>query len=108
MKQQNVTISSGTDGAIRLSTSVTVFGRAIPVTADLVPSYSGGVLHLDATGLTAAGISLSALTDLTNGLSLSLPLKGLPFTVDAATLTASGSKLILTASANNVRVGSAT
>jgi hypothetical protein len=104
MKQPNVTISEGTNGAIRLSTSVTIASHEFPVTADLVASYSDGNLHLDATGLTAAGISLSGLTDLTKGLSLSLPLKNLPFTLDAATLKASGSNLILTASANDVRV----
>ena len=107
MKQANVTISAGADGAIRLSTSISIAGHQIPVTADLVASYSDGTLHLDATGLTAAGISLSALTNLTKGLSLSLPLKDLPFTLDAATLTASGSNLILTASGNDVRVATA-
>ncbi len=105
LKQPNVTISEGSDGAIRLSTSVTILNRQIPLTADMVASYADGTLHLDATGLSAAGISLSALTDLTKGLSLSLPLKDLPFTLDAATLKASGSNLILTATATNVRVG---
>ena len=104
MNQPGVTISAGPDGAIRLSTTVTILNQKIPLTADLVASYSSGTLHLDATGLSAAGISLGALTNLTKGLSLSLPLKDLPFTLDAATLTASGSDLLLTASANNVRI----
>jgi hypothetical protein len=104
MNQPNVTISSGQNGSIRLSTSVSVFGQKIPITADMVVSYSAGTLHLHATGLTAAGLSLSALTNLTKGLSLSLPLKDLPFTLDAATLTASGSNLLLTATANDVHI----
>ena len=106
MKQPNVTISPGAGGSIRLSTTATVLGRQIPITADLVASYAGGTLHLDATGLTAAGVSLSALTNLTNGLSVSLPLTDLPFTLDAATLTASGPNLVLTATATNVKIAS--
>ena len=104
MNQPGMTISAGLDGAIRLSTTVTILNQKIPLTADLVASYSSGTLHLDATGLSAAGISLGALTNLTKGLSLSLPLKDLPFTLDTATVTASGSDLLLTASANNVRI----
>ena len=104
MKQPNVTIGEGPDGSIRLSTSISILGQKIPITADLVASYSGGTLHLTATGLSAAGISLSVLTDLTKNLSLSLPLKDLPFTLDAATLTASGSNLLLTANATNVKI----
>jgi hypothetical protein len=44
------------------------------------------------------------LNDLTKNLSLALPLKDLPFTVAAATLTASGDHLVLLATANDVGI----
>ncbi len=106
MGQKGVTLSAGSGGAIRASATISVGGQQVAVTADLVASYASGVLHLKANGLDAAGVTLPDVAQLTDGLSLSLPLKGLPFIVQAATLTASGSSLILTATANNVTVGS--
>lgn len=103
----DTTVSAGPDGTIRLSTTVPVQGRSVPVTADLVASYDSGVLHLDATGLTAGGLPIPDVSQLTKQLSLELPLKDLPFTVEAANLRAYGTDLILTATANDVRIGSA-
>ena len=105
LPQAGVKLSAGTDGAIRLSTTVSVAGQKVPVTADLVSSFESGSLHLDAENLSADGISLPDVAGLTKNLSLTLPLKGLPFTVQSADLTASGSNLVLTATANNVTVG---
>ncbi len=105
LPQAGVTISPGTGGAIRVSTTATVLGRQVPVTADIVPSFRAGILHLDATGITAAGTTLPNATELTTKLSLELPLTGLPFTVGAATLTATGTDLVLTATATDVAVG---
>lgn len=98
-------ITAGPNGAIRLSSTVSVAGRSIPVTADLVASFDSGVLHLNATDLRAAGFALPDTADLTRDLSLALPLTGLPLQVDAATLTSAGSDLLLTANATNVRLG---
>ncbi len=98
-------ISAGPNGAIRLSSTVSVAGRDIPVTGDLVASFDAGVLHLNATDLRAAGIALPNTADLTKDFSLTLPLTGLPLQVDAATLTSSGTDLLLTANATNVRLG---
>jgi hypothetical protein len=108
MGQADTTISAGTNGAIRVSTTVTVAGQSVKVTADLHVSFASGALKLDAVDLTAGGVSLPNVADLTKNLSLALPLKDLPFTVDSATLTASGTNLILTATANDVRVGATT
>jgi hypothetical protein len=105
MTQTGAKISAGPNGAIRVSTTVSVSGQQIPVSADLVSSFAGGVLRLVATDVTAAGITLPNVAQLTKNLSLALPLKALPFTVQAATLKAAGASLILTATANNVRVG---
>lgn len=104
ISQTGVTVSAGPGGAIRLSAGIAVAGRTVAVSADLVPSFASGVLRLDATGVSAAGIALPNVAELTRNLSLALPLGDLPFTVDAATLTASGPDLILTATANEVRV----
>lgn len=110
MTQTGVTITAGPRGAIRVSVTISAAGIRIPVSADLVASFSSGALHLDATDVTAAGVDLPSvlglnLSDLTKNLSLALPLNNLPFTVQAATLTASGSDLVLTATANDVRIG---
>ncbi len=109
MTQAGVSITAGPAGAIRVSTTISALGKQIPVSADLTPSFGSGTLHLDATNVTGAGISLSSiaalsLTDLTKNLSLALPLKDLPFTVGAATLTASGNNLVLLATANDVGI----
>lgn len=109
MTQSRVRITPGPGGAIRVSTTISALGRQIPVSADLIPSFSSGSLHLDAEDVTADGISVPktagpGLSELTKSLSLALPLKNLPFTVAAATLTASGSNLVLTATANDVRI----
>ncbi len=83
-----------------------VAGRRVPVTADLLPSFASGTLRLDAKNLTAAGVQLPDVPQLTRDLSLALPLEDLPFEVQAATLEASGTNLVLTASANDIRIGS--
>ncbi len=105
--QAGAVISAGPNGAIKVSGTASVAGRVVPVTAALVASFTAGVLRLDATDLEAAGLGVPNLAQLTKGLSLALPLTGLPFTVEAATLTASGSQLILTAIADNVRLAPA-
>jgi hypothetical protein len=109
MTQAGVRVTAGPGGAIRVGTTISALGKQIPVSADLIPSFSSGTLHLDATNLTAAAISVSSiagprLNDLTKNLSLALPLKDLPFTVAAATLTASGDHLVLLATANDVGI----
>jgi hypothetical protein len=102
LPQTGVTISAGKDGGVRLSTTVTVQGQPVPVTADVVASYRSGILHLDATGITAAGIALPNVAQLTRNLSLQLPLTGLPFTVETATVTAAGTNVLLSATARNI------
>jgi hypothetical protein len=101
------TVSAGPDGTIRVSSAVGLEGQSIPVTADLVASYDSGVLRLNASGLTAGGLPIPEVSRLTKELSVELPLKNLPFTVEAANLRSSGTDLILTATANNVKIGSA-
>ncbi|SDO44724.1 Protein of unknown function [Nakamurella panacisegetis] len=108
LPQAGVRISAGPDGSIRLATTVSVAGQKIPLTADLVTSFESGSLHLDAENLDAAGIALPNVAGLQKNLSLVLPLKGLPFAVESADLTASGSNLVLTATAKNIAMGATT
>ena len=102
--QSGATVSAGTDGSIEVTAPVSVAGRSISVTADLLPSFSAGVLRLNATNVRAAGISLPDVDNLTQNLSVALPLNTLPFEVDGATVTSSGSNLVLSATAYNVRL----
>ena len=99
-------ISAGPNGAIRIGTTVSVAGQSIPVTADLVSSYSSGALHLNAKNITADGFTLPDVAQVSQDLSLDLPLKDLPFTVRTATLTAAGANLVLTAAAADLRLSS--
>jgi hypothetical protein len=52
----------------------------------------------------AAGIAVPDIDAVTRQLSVTLPLDQLPFTVDGATVISSGSDLVLTATAYNVRL----
>lgn len=105
LPQSGVQIRAGANGAIRISTTVSIAGQQIPITADLISSFTSGSLHLDAENVSAAGVTIPDVGGLTKELSLALPMDQLPFTVQAAELTASGSDLVLTATANNVTVG---
>ncbi len=102
--QGGARVSAGTDGSIEVSAPLSIAGRSIAVTADLLPSFSAGVLRLNATNVRAAGISLPDVDTITQNLSVTLPLDKLPFAVDGATVTSSGSDLVLTATAYNVRL----
>ena len=99
-------VSAGGDGTIRVSTTVSILGQRFPVTADLLPSFANGVLRLTAADVRAAGIAVPNIDQLTRDLSLSLPLTGLPFALDGATLTSSGTDLVLTATAYAVSLHS--
>ena len=107
MAQAGAVVSAGPDGAVRVSATVSIAGAHIPVSADLLTSFADGVLHLDASNLRAAGIALTDVAQLTKDLSLALPLNGLPFPLQGAALTATGSDLLLTATAYQVHLSSA-
>lgn len=104
IQQSGATVGAGTDGSIEITAPVMILGRSIPVTADLLPSFSGGVLRLNAMNIRAAGITLPDVNSLAQNLSLALPLDKLPFAVDGATVTTSGSNLVFTATASKVRL----
>lgn len=106
IQQSGATVGPGADGSIQVTAPVMILGRSIPVTADLLPSFSSGVLRLNAMNVRAAGISLPNVDDIARNLSLALPLDTLPFDVDGATVTSSGSNLVLTATAYDVRLDS--
>ncbi len=107
LAQTGAVAAPGPDGAIRVTTTVTVAGRRIPVTADLIASFTSGVLHLKATDVTAAGFAVPDVDDVTRALSVDLPLTGLPFRIDTATLVSTGTDLELRAAAEQVTVSAA-
>jgi hypothetical protein len=102
--QSGATISAGADGSISVTAPVSIGGRTVPVTADLLPSFSAGVLRLNAMNVRAGGVPLPDLGTVTQDLSVTLPLDKLPFPVDGATVISSGSDLVLTATAYDVRL----
>ena len=104
IKQSGATVSAGTGGSIQVTAPVSVLGRSVTVTADLLPSFSGGVLTMKAMNVRAAGIALPDVDQLADQLSVTLPLDTLPFEIAGATLTAEGSDLVLTATAYGVRL----
>lgn len=104
ISQSGARISAGADGSIAVTAPVSIGGRSITVTADLMPSFSAGVLRLDAMNVRAAGIAVPDVDAVTRQLSVTLPLDKLPFAVDGATVMSSGADLVLTATAYNVRL----
>ena len=104
IRQTGAVINAGADGSIEVTAPVSVAGRSVTVTADLLPSFSAGVLRLNAMNVRAAGIPLPDVDSLSQNLSIALPLDKLPFAVDGATVTAAGSDLVLSATAYDVRL----
>ncbi len=101
--QANVSISSGAGGTIQLSTTITVAGVSVPVSADITASYRNGALKLSATRVTAAGLSSSVTDSLAAKLSVSVPLAGLlPFPVQTATVVTDGAHLVVSGQLTNV------
>lgn len=103
LQGQGITVSAGADGTIRLSATVKVAGRSVPVSADVTATFTGGRLHLAASAVKGAGVALPVSADvLARALSLDIPLTNLPVPITAASVSADGTGLIITAEAVNV------
>ncbi|MDQ2847394.1 MAG: DUF2993 domain-containing protein [Actinomycetota bacterium] len=105
--QQNLTVAAGSNGALRLGTNIAAGGQSFAVQVDVKPSVSNGVLHLAAGKVVNAPAALPAAlaTTLVKGLSIDLPLTGLPFPIESATATVEGGSLIVTAQTGAVKIG---
>lgn len=106
IKQSGASVSAGTGGSIQVTAPISIAGRSVAVTADLLPTFSAGVLTMRAMNVRAAGFSLPDVDQLADELSVTLPLSSLPFEVAGASLASQGSDLVLTATAYDVRLDS--
>ena len=104
-----ITVAAGDQGQVQLSTSVTVVGRTVPISADASVSVSDGVLHLRPGTVSFGGIESTVLpaavqTAATKALTFDVPLDGLPVDVQSGTLTVDGADLVITAELHDVAV----
>ena len=101
LPRQDVTLTAGPNGTLQASTTLSVAGVSIPVTGSASLSVADDQLTITVDNLSAAGIDLTraardAASALASGLSTTIPLAGLPFTVTSGTVQASGSDVVIT------------
>lgn len=101
LPRQDVTLSAGPNGTLQASTTLTVLGVEIPVTGSAKLSVANDELTLSVDNLSAAGVDLTqaaqqAATALASGLTTTIPLAGLPFTVTSGDAQATGSNVVIT------------
>jgi hypothetical protein len=101
LPRQDVTLSAGPNGTLQASTVLSVAGVTIPLTGSASLSVADDQLTLSVDNLSAAGIDLTqaaqqAASALASGLTTSIPLVGLPFTVTSGEVQATGSDVIIT------------
>ena len=100
--RNDLTLSAGPNGALAVSTTVSVLGQQIPVTGTATIGVTDDTLTLAVGSLTAAGVDVTpVITTAADSLALQLkrsfPLTGLPFTVTQATVAVTGGDVVLTA-----------
>lgn len=100
---------SGSDGGpgddtVRIGTTVAVAGTVLAVTIDVAVSVSNGVLHLVASPSSVGGVVVPAdiVQKIGTELTVDLPLTGLPFPLQNATVTAKDGSLDLFATATAI------
>ncbi len=89
---------------VRIGTTVAVAGTVLAVTIDVAVSVSNGVLHLVASPSSVGGVAVPAdiVQKIGNELTVDLPLTGLPFPLQNATVTAKDGSLDLFATATAI------
>jgi LmeA-like phospholipid-binding len=97
----DVTLSAGPNGNLQVGATVSVAGVSFPVTGSAKLSVSDDQLTLSVDGLSAAGFDLTPLarqaaTALASGLTMTVPLVGLPFSVTSGDVQVSGSDVVIT------------
>lgn len=101
LPRQDVTLSAGPNGTLQAGTTLTVLGVAIPVTGSAKLSVANDELTLTVDNLSAAGIDLTqaaqqAASAVASGLTTTIPLVGLPFTVTGGDVQTSGGDVVIT------------
>ena len=101
LPRQDVTLSAGPNGTLQAGATLTVLGVTIPVTGSARLSVANDALTLTVDNLSAAGIDLTqtaqqAASALASGLTTTIPLAGLPFTVTSGDVQATGSDVVIT------------
>lgn len=103
----NLKVSAGTAGALRVSTSVEAAGQTLPVTVDVKPTVTNGVLHLGAVKLVdvPAAVPPALTSALAKRLTLDLPLTDLPFPLRSASAVVLNNTLVVTGRVDNLKIG---
>ncbi len=101
LPRQDVTLSAGPDGTLQASTTLTVAGVDIPVVGAARLSVSDDTLTLSIEDLSAAGIDLTsaaqrAASALASGLTTTVSLAGLPFTVTSGDVVVNAGDVTIT------------
>jgi hypothetical protein len=101
LPRQDVTLSAGPNGTLQASTTLSVAGVTNPLTGSAKLSVANDQLTLTVDNLSAAGIDLTqaaqqAAAALATGLTTTVPLVGLPFTVTAGDVQATGNDVVIT------------
>lgn len=101
LPRQDVTLSAGPNGTLQASTTITVLGVTIPLTGSAKLSVADDQLTLTVDNLSAAGIDLTqaaqqAASALASGLTTTIPLAGLPFTVTSGDVEVTGTNVVIT------------
>jgi hypothetical protein len=101
LPRQDVTLAAGPNGTLQVSGTVAVAGVNIPVTGTATLSVANDTLTLSVDSLSAAGIDLTPLAEraasaLASGLTTTVPLTGLPFTVTSGDVQVAGGDVVVT------------
>lgn len=96
----DVTLSAAPNGGLRVGSTVTVAGVSFPVSGTAQLSVADDTLTLSVDSLSAAGVDLTPLAEaaasaLASGLTTTVPLQDLPFTVTSGDVEVSGSDVVI-------------
>lgn len=99
-----LTITPAADGGLTLSSTIAVAGQTFPVTATLAAAVVDSTLQLRAGSMQGAGIEVPAeiLDAAISTFNLDIPLTGVPFNINTASVGVAGSDLVLTGSVSDV------
>lgn len=103
----DLAVSPGEGSSVRVSTTQAVAGRTFTLSADVKAEVRDNTLVL--TGGTVsglpAGVPASVSSGFLRGLSLRIPLTGLPFGISSGSVTSQDGALVLTGTATDVPIG---
>jgi hypothetical protein len=108
LNRPGVTVAAAGD-QVQITTTVTIAGRQIPVSATASVSVSDGTLHLKPSTVSFGSVDTSMLPQSVQdaaikALTFAVPLDGLPVKVQSAQLSVDGSDLAITAEVHDVVV----